>query len=275
MKPLFKPRTVRRIIWILSVLLLAKLIWFVAEIVWLPSGGVDHLRDHRAKPLYYHIQMQSGNPVHHKPVYKPEEIKSDIHDVRLLAVYAAADTVVITVEYKGKSTVLGRGDRINGYTLEDAGEDYAVFLKEGKYYRLKLYTPKQSSKGVLSPTPSVENTTVTEQGEIIDMGDRKLVDKSVIDYYTAHIDDIYKNIGIRDMKKGDTLMGFQVTFVRRGSPFAKLGLRRGDILEAINGEALTSYSAAFDAYNNIKDVSAITLTIKRGNKEMELEYEIN
>ena len=275
MKPLFKPLTVKRVIWVLSVLLLVKLIWFAVELVWLPSDGVDRMHDYRAKPLYYRIQMASSSTVRHKPVYKPKEIKNDIRDVRLLAVYTAVETIVITVEYKGKSKVLGRGESINGYTLEDAGDDYAVFLKEGKYYRLKLYEPKHSPKGVLSPVLPADNTTAAEQGEIIDMGDRKLVDKSVIDYYTAHIDDIYKNIGIRDMKKGNTLRGFQVTFVRRDSPFAKLGLRRGDILKAINGEPLTSYSAAFNAYNNIKDVAAITLTIERGNKEMELEYEIN
>jgi len=275
MKPLFKPRTVKHVILALFVLLLVKLIWFAVELVWLPSDGVDRMHDYRAKPLYYRIQTASSGVVRHKPVHKPKAIESDIRDARLLAVYAAVDIIVITVEYKGKSKVLGRGESINGYTLEDAGDDYAVFLKDGRFYRLKLHKSKQSFRATPSPVLQGDNTTASEQGEIIDMGDRKLVDRSVIDYYTAHMDDIYKNIGIRDMKKGDTLMGFQVTFVRRNSPFAKLGLRRGDILKAINGEALTSYSAAFNAYNNIKDVAAITLTIERGNKEMELEYEIN
>jgi len=209
MKPLFKPRTVKHVILALFVLLLVKLIWFAVELVWLPSDGVDRMHDYRAKPLYYRIQTASSGVVRHKPVHKPKAIESDIRDARLLAVYAAVDIIVITVEYKGKSKVLGRGESINGYTLEDAGDDYAVFLKDGRFYRLKLHKSKQSFRATPSPVL---------QGD--------LVDRSVIDYYTAHMDDIYKNIGIRDMKKGDTLMGFQVTFVRRNSPFAKLGLRR-------------------------------------------------
>jgi general secretion pathway protein C len=89
------------------------------------------------------------------------------------------------------------------------------------------------------------------------------------------MDDIYKNIGITDLKEGNKVVGFKISFVKRGSPFAKLGLKRGDIIKSVNGEEINSYNAAFNAYGNIKDVENLTLVIIRGKKEMELEYEIN
>jgi len=54
-----------------------------------------------------------------------------------------------------------------------------------------------------------------------------------------------------------------------------LGLRRGDVLTAVNGQVLDNYSAALGIYKNINTIENLTLVIKRGKEEMELEYEIN
>ena len=65
----------------------------------------------------------------------------------------------------------------------------------------------------------------------MDAGDHKIVDKSLIEHYAKNMDDIYKNIGIREIKKGNDLDGFSISFVRKGSPFEKLGVRRGDVIK--------------------------------------------
>ena len=77
------------------------------------------------------------------------------------------------------------------------------------------------------------------------------------------------------MKKGKNLQGFKVTFVRRNSPFAKLGIKRNDVIKSINGQAITSYAAALEVYKNIQDAANLSVVIVRGKEEMELEYEIN
>jgi general secretion pathway protein C len=87
--------------------------------------------------------------------------------------------------------------------------------------------------------------------------------------------DIYKNIGITEVKDGKNLKGFRLTFVRKNSDFEKLGVKRNDIIKSINGQAITSYNAAFGVYKNIQTAENITMVIERGNEEMELEYEIN
>ena len=89
------------------------------------------------------------------------------------------------------------------------------------------------------------------------------------------MDDIYKNIGIKEIKKGKDLEGFSISFIRKGSPFEKLGIQRGDIIKAINGQKIDSYNAAFEVYKNISNIDNLTLVIQRGKEEMELEYEVN
>jgi len=77
------------------------------------------------------------------------------------------------------------------------------------------------------------------------------------------------------MKEGDRVTGFQVSFVRRGSHFSKLGLQRGDIIKSVNGQEINSYNAAFGIFKEVQNMANMTLVIIRDNKEMELEYEVN
>jgi general secretion pathway protein C len=278
MKPLFKPERINQLIGILLILLLLKMGWFVLQRIWLPEHGVDHAEKRTAKPLYYRVRV-APNTVH--PVApRPTQVTDSIKDIRLLAVYRDSKNAVVTVQYKGKTKVLGKGEAIHGYTLDDAGEDYALFLKNGKSYKLLLYIPKKKTgKSSIVPVQRPSDTSVEKKsaphGEIIDAGDRRIIEKDLLTHYTAHVDEVFRNIGIQDYKKGKKLEGFKVTFVKRGTPFAKLGLKRGDILKAVNGQPLTSYGAAFDTYKQMDDISNITLTVQRGKKEMELEYEID
>ena len=66
-----------------------------------------------------------------------------------------------------------------------------------------------------------------------------------------------------------------MNFIRRGSDFSKLGLKRDDVIKAVNGQPIRSYKAAMDVYRKVGDMENMTLTIKRGDEEMELEYEVN
>jgi general secretion pathway protein C len=281
MKAHINPSLVKNIIGILVLLLLIKLLWFIIEVVWFPAKGVDHAEGKQAKPLYYRIKLTPNKSAAPK-ITKPKPAEGHIRDIKLLAVYHASDTTVVTVQYKGKAKVLAKGEAVNGFELEDAGSKFAIFGKNGKQYRVTLVSSKKGSATYTSiPSSSKEVKQDSGSGDTVDMdgvvdaGDHKIIDRSLIEHYTKDMKSIYKDIGIQEIKKGKKIDGFRVTFVKRGTPFAKLGLQKGDILKTINGQVLDSYNAAFEAYKNINDATNVTLTIQRGKKEMELEYEIN
>jgi general secretion pathway protein C len=279
MKPLFNPAMIKKLIGILMLMLLIKLLWFVVEVAFFPAQGVDHATSKQAKPLYYRIKL-TPNEAPAPVVKKPSRPVGSIRDITLMGIYNAPDQIVVTIKYKGKTKVVGKGEAVNGFVLQRAGNTYAIFTKNGKEYKVSLQQPKNSD-GIRPSTPASsrqdgKKTASTKKlGEVTDVGDHKIIDRSLLDHYTQNMNDIYKNIGIKEIKKNGKIEGFRITFVKRGTPFAKLGLRRGDVLKAVNGQVLDSYKAAFDAYKNVGDTQGVTLTIIRGNKEMELEYEIN
>jgi len=275
----------KNILLVLVILLAVKLVWLVVELTWLPSSGIDHKEKVGGKSLYYRVKLSPNEAaVPTKVPDKPVQVAGSIKDITLKAIYNASDMTVVTIEYKRKTKILGRGDVINGFTLVGGGSNYATFTKDAKTYRVDLIKSKRASasSGSIRPagtshTKPPKKTTKAQKvkGEITDAGDHKLVDRSLLEHYAKNMDDIYKNIGITEVKEGDTLKGFKITFVRRGSPFAKLGVKRGDIIKSINGQKIDSYNAAFETYKNIGNVENLTLVIQRGKEEMELEYEIN
>ena len=282
MKHLFKPEIFRWLIAVLGLLLLLKLLWFIVEVVWLPSSGIDHAEEKGGKALYYRVKLtpnEAPAPTRPKPT-KPSKPQGSIKDIELLAVYNSSDVTVITVLYKNKTKVLSKGEEINGFVLEGAGNNFATLSKNSKTYKISLIKSKKGDKSaskiesVIAPSPA-ESTSSKAEGDIIDAGDHRIVDRSLVEHYGKNMKEVMKDIGIADEKEGNDLKGFRVTFVRKNSHFSKLGLRRGDVIKSINGQEITSYNAAMNVYKNIDKMDGLSLTIKRGKEEMELEYEIN
>jgi len=280
MKHLFKPEVFKGILSLLVLLLIVKTIWFVAEVLWLPTKGINEVDKTSAKSLYYRVKLTPNKVA--APTVKPTKIvkkEGSIKEITLLAIYNASDLTVITVLHKGKSKVMGRGDEINGFVLEGAGNNFATFSKNNKTYKVMLVKSKTSANAIKSISPVTSSKPVSSGngaiGKVIDLGDHKVIDRSLIDHYTKNMDDIYKEVGLTEVKNGKDLKGFRFTFVRKGSPFEKLGLRRDDVIRSINGQEINSYNAAFGMYKNIKNIDNLTLVIQRGKEEMELEYEIN
>ncbi len=281
MKTLFSPRNIKLLIFILSLMLLVKLGWFITEMTILSARGVDYMKPSGTKSLYYRTRF-AAQKLKQEQVTKKVPL-SDIKSIKLLAIYHSQNRVVVTVSKKGKTSVMVRGDKIDGYVLEAATAQEAIFLRDGKSYRVRLIESAGNSKGKSSvryvsdkPSKSTkpEKQTVPK-GEVTEADGLTIVDRTLLDHYSKNMNDIWKNIGIKEIKEGDKIKGFKVNFVKRGSDFSKLGLRRGDVIKSINGQELNSYNSAFEIYKNIDTMDGLTLKIKRGKEEMELEYEIN
>jgi general secretion pathway protein C len=278
MKHPFKSKNIKTLITILILMLIVKMAWFTVEMTLLRAKGVDYMKTSEAKALYYRTRFASQK-LNQRHIEKAKPV-SDIHSFKLLAVYHSPTRTIVTVSKAGKSSVLVRGDKIDGYVLDDATAHEAIFLRGGKRYRLGLVESGKGPKSKSSVKYIHENPPAGEKksepiGEVTEGDGITVVDRSLLEHYSKNMNDIWKNIGIREIRKDGKIKGFKVNFVKRGSDFAKLGLRRGDVIKAINGQELDSYNKAFEIYKNIDTMEDLTMKVMRGKEEMELEYEIN
>lgn len=281
MKNLFSKQNLNSLIVFIAILLFIKILWFLVALLWLPSKGVNYSEEKGGNALFYRIKLSPNKAPPPRVVPQKQAIKKpvgNIKEIKLIAIYNASDTTVVTLEYKGKTQVLAKGDKVNGFRLEGAGEDYANFSKNTKMYKVVLALLRDTKgkiKSIRRNSKVKETPKTSAVGEVIDAGDHKIVERSLLKHFANNLDEVNKNIGIAEVKDKNGLKGFRISFIRKGSPFAQLGVKRGDIIKTINGQKIDSYNAAFSVYKNIGNIENLSMVIERRNEEMELEYEVN
>jgi general secretion pathway protein C len=271
---------VKGIISIVFVILFAKLFWIVAG-WYLPLESIEIESGKGESGLYYRYRLASERLTRApKRAIKPKKRAPTIKRLKLIGIYHDSMNNIAVVRKNGKDKVLVAGEKIDGFTLKAVGEKEAWFERDGKSYELKLFEDKRGKKERYEivhksptasiPTPSRRKKVAKEDAA----GDVVSVDRRVIEEYTKNLDKIWKDISIADLRKNGKVTGFRVRYIRRGSFFDKIGLKRGDTITAINGKEVTDYSVPLNLFRNIETLENLTLTIERRGRSKELEYEI-
>lgn len=273
MKQIINPKLLSTIMFLLSIILLVKVVWIVISIMFLPEAGEELNLTIKPKALYYRVKL-SSNAATIEPIKPTKKVVSSMRGVKLIALYNSSDVLVVTIEKNRKTTVLSKGDNIDGFTLKSAGADYALFTKDSKEFKLKLNEVKTvGGRGKITPT-KVKKSKEIKSNNIREDNGIKIVNRELLTAYTSNPKNIWKDIGIVENKKDERLNGFKINYVKKGSDFEKLGLRRGDILTAINAEELDNLGAVMSLYGEINNIENLTLTIERDGISKDIEYEI-
>jgi type II secretion system protein C len=157
-------------------------------------------------------------------------------------------------------------DRIefmNGNRLEYA----EVMSDQG----VDIFGPPVRGPVAAAPGPAEragKESTVRAEG-----GGQFTVDKREIDDAIQNLDKLYTEIRAVPNFSGGKVSGMKVLSVKNGSIFAKLGLRRGDVLQKINGMEL-DVRRGFEIFNKLKEEPSIKLDLIRQGQPTTLEYEI-
>jgi len=248
---------------LLVIALLSKAI-SVAFLFFLPLKSLQYpLEDDLALPFRsYPFDKEFGLTIMTKKVIKIKKPSYDLKSMTLQAIYKDKNGGYIVVEDKKdkKTAVLSLNETYKGYKLSEIHKQYVIFVKNSKRYTLKLFSNLK-----------INNLPETKSLEIKD--NYKVPKKEVLKY-TKNFDAIWKNISINEIKKGEKITGFRIDYIKKGSAFDKLGLKRGDIIKMVNNEPLTSYAQAFKIYNNINKYDYITITVLRNGLEKDFDYEI-
>jgi len=277
MKQLISPKLFSSLIFLLSIFVFVKIVWTVLSVMFLPITGEEFKAKIKGKALYYRVRLSNNAPAI-KPVVKstPQKVTSSMRGVKLIAIYNASDNLVVTVEKNRKTSVLSKGDEIDGFVLKSAsGSDYALFEKDDKEFKLTLNNKKTIRGSAITPhslkSKSIEKS---EKKKIVEQDGVKIVKRTLLTSYLSNPKNIWKDIGISENKVNDKLNGFKINYVKKGSDFEKLGLKRGDLLTAINADKLDNLGAVMSLYGDINNIENLTLTVERDGKSEDIEYEI-
>ena len=68
--------------------------------------------------------------------------------------------------------------------------------------------------------------------------------------------------------------GYKLFQIVPGSIYDKLGLKNGDIIRGVNGEAIKNPQKAFEMLNDFKSLNSVELEIKRDGNVSNMIYDI-
>ncbi len=121
---------------------------------------------------------------------------------------------------------------------------------------------------------AVEPSAVSMEPMIREEGAGKFtIDQREVSNALSNIDQLYTQIRAVPSFQGGKMSGMKILSVKRGSVFDKLGLRRGDVLQRINGLEL-DVRRGFEIFNQLKDAKSLTVDLVRQGQPRTFEYEI-
>ncbi|EJF06868.1 type II secretory pathway, component PulC [Thiovulum sp. ES] len=280
---------------VLGILLTSSLKYF------LPASGVEKSPE---KPFHPQDSFKIGDlfvdvKKAEKPKPKPKK-KEKIYDLkkwRLQLTYISGYTAYVIIQDVGKNEILQMNEVYKGYELVEVHETEAVFSRDGKLYSIKTDTIKSLEKAQKARDKSKNKK---DADEVVDPADTILeaeklskdmnitaeidpdseeissatVKRKDLQFFMKNPSQIWNNIKLRDYREDRQLKGFKVLYVKKGSPFEQLGLQKGDIIVAIDGDRITSYSQVQRYYKNIDRLRSMNLTISRNGEEKDIDYEV-
>jgi len=75
-------------------------------------------------------------------------------------------------------------------------------------------------------------------------------------------------------EKGE-MIGFRLEYIKPGSVYEQLGLKKSDIIVSVAGEQPTSQIQAAELFHRLKNRSKLDIVVKRDGKDMEFSYSVN
>ena len=240
-------------------------------LLWLlPGEGVDMTRSASVQPAYHRYgldAMLSAGPAAEGPAATTAAAHTRITDLILKGLYGKERKgfVIIALKTQPEATeVVTIGEAFHGYTLISIHPQSALFEYRGTEYSVMIDTAEIAAEPFEAPAADTGAAEAPAQ-----------VSREQINSYTKDLNRVWQDIGIREVKNGQKIEGFRVIRIRPGSPFADLGLQRGDVIVKANNKQLDSYAAAMEVYEQIDRLQALELIILRNNQEKELVYEIH
>jgi type II secretion system protein C len=192
---------------------------------------------------------------------KKKPVKKEINyikDFKLIGIYSEGKKGFVIIQDKSKNVFIDLNTEYKGYKLVKININSAVFEKNGQKYILTLTKEKKQS------IKENSNTHISHPKKLLTKIQRKL-----IKFYKRNLIFVWQNIGLTQVKNG-----YKITYIKPGSVFERLGLKKSDILVEVNGRKLSSDSDAWNLYNNVNKFDEVRVKILRNNQEKVLKYEI-
>ena len=161
------------------------------------------------------------------------------------------------VFYNGKEIFVKEGEEIKGYRLIKVEKDFALLEKGGKIFKVGFEISKKKSF-----TRNYEDQNVSSEREIV-------LSRREILRITKDPAKMFTQIRLVPYIRNGKTEGFIFEWVKPGSIFDRIGIRRGDILVSVNNMTISSGEDAFRILYQLRNEPNLRVVlIRNGRREV-------
>lgn len=187
----------------------------------------------------------------------------------------------------GKTMLYREGSDVDGSRVLAVYSSSVVVSGTSGACQLLMF---EEEEGSATPAPAPTRKTAATRAadarsaglsnEELDEGIEKITDtkfniqRGLVDKVLANQGSLMKTARVIPHEEDGRVVGVKLYGIRRNSLLGRLGVRNGDMLRTINGFSMTSPDTALEAYSRLRSADKLTLAVKRQNKEMTIEYNI-
>ena len=194
-------------------------------------------------------------------------------------------TAVHRNPFKSISTIQGSKETLT-YTVGDQIENVAelvsilrkkVIFRNLQNKRLEYVEIDRNTVRAKAPKKRVSISKPVSSGAISREGNRFKTTRGEVDKYLKDYRSLLTQANtkpVKDPATGD-ILGFEVFAIKSGGIFDQLGLENGDIIDSVNGQSVTDQGKAMSLFNELRSANEIKISINRGGRTEELQYQID
>ena len=201
-------------------------------------------------------------------------------NLTLLGTVTAGKHSLAIIENGRKVKIYHLGDQVPGgaEVHEVARTSVTLRSADGTLSTLPLFQGKKGSAAGPSPTRTsrpASTRTASLGGGIRAVGpNRWIVPQQAVDKARANMNDLLRQARMEPLIVNGQTEGFVVRMIRPRSLLALLGLQVGDVVKQVNGVQLDSPEKALQIFQQLREARHFTISLVRGGKQMNLEYDV-
>ncbi|NOZ63911.1 MAG: hypothetical protein GXO71_03065 [Caldiserica bacterium] len=228
-----------------------------------PSAGENIGIKTQSKPLSYYSIIERKNIFSLSPLFKPPNspppVKKELNlKLKGTVVGKEAFSFAVIEDTKSRKQDLYRiGDTINNLKITAIKENEVILQSAEGQVSLTLSEKLPSSLAA----PSSETEV-------------RILSRQEVEEAKRNVNQLFSQVRISPFFKSGKMEGFRVSYIIPGSMVERMGIRKGDIIKKINGEAIDSPSKIFEFYRKFGNSNRIVVEVERNGKNESLVYQV-
>ncbi|MGD2063597.1 MAG: type II secretion system protein GspC, partial [Nitrospirota bacterium] len=240
------------------------------------SGVMRHEQSNGYRALLdrnlFGVEVREAPPPSATPVAEVQPVKSAAElGLSLSGTVAGPPESAFAIFNKQREQELYRiGDEVSpGIVLESVGYGEVVLRRGAERLQLSIDEDQRGSAaggirqfGRVTPTPTPARSASTGVREVAP--NSYLVDRDTVSDSLTNLSTMMKDIRVvPSFDAAKQPNGYRVASIRFGSLLDKLGVKRGDIIQTVNGLPISDPDRAYQAYQQFKEETSIQLEVLR------------